>query len=917
MSQDTTIQALNLDIVQQQNFVRFFRGLPEKAASTVRLFNRSDYYTLHDDDAKLAADFTSKIVNYMGETPKLSYLCINKHQMEMFVRELLLVRQYRVEVYVKSSGKSNDWQLEYKGSPGNLTQFEQILFENASINSSNSVMGIKPGKNKTLAVSNINTTDLTFEVCEFTDNECFSELEALLAQIGPKECIIPSGDNLELNTLKTVLDRNGVLVAHVKKSDFNADDIIQDLNRLLFFQMGQEKNATMFSETNLPDAMGALQAVIKFLNLTGSETNFNQYRLKKVDAQRFVRIDNAALYALNVLPKPSLNSEGAPVFTQTPKTHNLLGILNYCVTPQGRRLLEQWIKQPLKDHNLINERLDIVGCFVKDSETRILITKDALTKIPDLMMLSKKLSGKKAKLQDCYRLYQAIGYLPTLINILRKLNNNCVKDVFINPLGEFAMDMEKYQIMIETMIDLDLVDRCEFLIKSNIDSDINELQKSKQSIEEKMHKLLRKAANDLNLEEGKSVKLECNPQHGYFFRITKKEEQALRQAKQYKIIDTVAGGVRFNTEKLVMLNEEYSAINEKYEELQKGMVDEILKVAAGYADTVRSINIILASLDVLSSFATAAVSAKVPYVRPVLKPIEERVLELKKVRHPCLEQQDHLDFIPNDAHFNQNSKTFYIITGPNMCGKSTYIKSIGVCVLMAHIGCWVPCEYAELSLVDGILARVGADDCQLKGLSTFMLEMIEISTIITTATKNSLVIVDELGRGTSTYDGCGIAWAIAEHLATYVKCFSLFATHFHKITKLADTCPTVGNLHVSAVTSKDAITPLYQVKEGECDKSYGIHCAKIAEFPSDVLDWASKNLSALEHQEDLKFIKDFEIPIKKKIIEEGDEIIKESIKDFKAQIANGLNEIELEQLLNEMKNKLKESENLFIKGVIE
>ncbi|KAH1028119.1 hypothetical protein HUJ05_001513 [Dendroctonus ponderosae] len=501
---EETFAALNLDIVQQQSFVRFFRGLPEKGPSTVRFFNRTDYYTLHDDDAKLAADFTSKIIKYMGEAPKLRYVCINKHQMETFIRELLLVRQYRVEVYMKVPGKSNDWQLEYKGSPGNLTQFEQILFENASIETCNSVMGIKFGQNKV-------------------------------------------------------------------------------------------------------------------------------YRLKKVDAQRYVRIDNAALYALNILPKPTFNSEGAPVFTQTAKSYSLSGILNRCVTSQGKRLLEQWIKQPQKDFNLINERLDVVGCFVRNSEVRTLITKDALTKIPDLMLISKKLSGKKAKLQDCYRLYQAVNCLPSLINILRKLSNNSVKDMFISPLSEFATDMDKYQTMIETLLDLDLVDRCEFLLKSNVNPEMSELHKLKLNIEEKMQKLLKKAAADLNLEEGKSVKLECNPQHGFFFRITKKEEQVLRQAKQYKIIDAVAGGVRFNNDKLTTLNEDYREINEKYEELQKETLDEMLKVAAGYADTVRNINMILAALDVLASFATAAVSAKIPYVRPVLKPMSERVLNLKKV----------------------------------------------------------------------------------------------------------------------------------------------------------------------------------------------------------------------------------------------------------------------------------------------
>ncbi|KAJ8942686.1 hypothetical protein NQ314_010010, partial [Rhamnusium bicolor] len=645
-----------------------------KPPSTVRFFNRVDYYTLHGEDANIGANFTSAAIKYMGDQPKLSYVCLNKSNFELLLRELLLV----------------------------------------------------------LAISCINITEAKFEVCEINDNECFSELEGLIAQVGPKECIIPVGDSAELVSLKNVLERNGILVAKVKKSDFSDDDINQDLNRLLFFHEDQQRNASALPETNLKEAMGCLQALIRFLNLIGNEANFNQFKLSTLDAHRFVRLDNAALYALNVLPKPgSQTAESSILNPNAAKTDSLKGLLENCVTAQGRRLLEQWIKQPLKDYNLINDRLDVVEALVKDPETRTLLIKDNLPRIADLMALSKKMSCKKARLQDCYRVYQTVSSIPNVIQILRNTESKCVKAMLIDPISDIIADLQNYQSMIEQTLDLDLVDRGEFLVKCSFDDDLNGRLSMhrfyryiqgyytlrKKELVKKIQKLLRHAAEDLDFEEGKTIKLECNDQHGYFFRVTLKEEQALRKSKNYKILDAIRGGVRFTNSKLTDLNKDYESIKEEYMERQKTVLAEIFEVAA--------------TIDVLASFAVAAVSARIPYIRPKLHKEGTGILKLKKVRHPCLEVQDRVSFIPNNVNFDQEDKVFHIITGPNMCGKSTYIRSVGICVLMAHIGSLVPCEEAEISLVDGILVR--------------------------SATKNSLVIIDELGRGTSTYDGCGIA----------------------------------------------------------------------------------------------------------------------------------------------------------------
>mmetsp|Transcript_12946 Transcript_12946/g.26245 ORF Transcript_12946/g.26245 Transcript_12946/m.26245 type:complete len:389 (-) Transcript_12946:610-1776(-) len=318
-------------------------------------------------------------------------------------------------------------------------------------------------------------------------------------------------------------------------------------------------------------------------------------------------------------------------------------------------------------------------------------------------------------------------------------------------------------------------------------------------------------------------------------------------------MDTRKDGVRFTTSELRRLSQEYVNIIHDYDSKQSELKMKTLEVVASYLPVVEEISQRISQLDVLCSFATVAAEAPNPYSKPELSDPATGI-RIESGRHPMVEENlDGKSFIANDVELERPDGpggALAIITGPNMGGKSTYIRMVGVITLMAHCGCWVPATRARISICDRLQARIGAGDNQLKGVSTFMAEMLETSTILRSATRNSLVIIDELGRGTSTYDGYGLAKAIAEHISSRIRCASLFATHFHELTTLATSTVPIGvvrNFHVTAANDPTGrIVFLYEVRSGACDQSFGIHVAEMMGFPSDVVENAKRKAAELE-----------------------------------------------------------------------
>jgi len=827
----------DLDIGHVETLLKTRTKLGDKPTTTIRIFEKNNFFYLFDKDGELAAAHIYGSVTatkMMGKKNPVSYCYMNHNNFESLLRFLILVKHFRVEIYkfVKTG-----YELEVRASPGNIAAIEHILYgESDTVKDCNYLAGVRlvagsaGDSGVKVGFAAVDSSLNTMKVCDFVDTESFAGLESALVQLNPREVVIPQSDQALTKKLEQMLTKNRILVTQKPMSDYLAMSEA-DIKRVC----NAKTNVISLSENCL--ASSVCTALLKYLGIH-SDPQGNLYNVELLNLTDYMRIDHRTVDGLNLFDYTGL--VGASIFQ----------ILNKTRTPGGARLLQTWIKQPLIQLDMIRERLDLVEQFVQNSDVRQSLYDDHLRKMPDFQRISTKFQNKKANLQDMYKVYVAITKLRGLRDQLESFGEDAaallVKENFIKDINEALKDFEKYMQLVETTMDLDQVRNGHFLIMASFDEELGELRQSIDSVDGRIKNTLKSAGIEYGVEPGKVLKLEHSSYHGYFFRLTLKEEKAVRNDKSITILESNKTGIKFRNKKLDTLNDEYSELSEKYEHQQSAIVAEMLGIASGYTDIMNHLGMLISKLDVIVSLSLAAVSAPNQYIKPEMLPQTERKMRVTGLRHPIVELQESVSFIPNDVEFEQNNSTFHIITGPNMGGKSTYIRSVGVAVLMAQIGSFVPADSAQFSVVDSIMVRIGASDCQMKGISTFMAEMLETSNIIESATENSLILIDELGRGTSTYDGFGIAWAVSEHIAKEIRCFTLFTTHYTELTKLADEVATVSNYHVTALVDDSRLTLLYQIQPGICDKSFGIHVAKLANFPNDVIEDASKRLEKLE-----------------------------------------------------------------------
>ena len=810
---------------------------------------------------------STSVIRQLGKSDNgLSSVTMTITVYRNFLREALFRLGKRIEVW-ETTGRLQ-WKVTKQASPGNLQDVEDEL--GGQVDSAPIILAVKvtakASEARNVGVCFADASVRELGVSEFLDNDLYSNFESLLIQLGVKECLLqgdPQRKDAELAKLRSIAEACGAAVSERAGGDFGTKDIEQDLTRLL----RDEKSAGTLPQTDLKLAMSSAAALIKYLGVLADSSNFGQYQLYQHDLSQYMKLDASALKALNLMPGPRDGS----------KNMSLFGLLNHCKTPVGSRLLAQWLKQPLMSLEDIERRQQLVEAFASDTELRQTMQEEHLRSIPDLYRLAKRFQRKLANLEDVVRAYQVSIRIPGFIGTLEGVMDEQYKDPldaeYTNKLVELSSSLAKLQEMVETTVDLDALDNHEFIIKPEFDDSLRIIRKKLDKLKYNMDVEHRRVSKDLNQDPEKKLFLENHRVHGWCFRLTRTEAGCIRNKKDYQECSTQKNGVYFTTSAMTSMRREHDQLSENYNRTQRGLVNEVVSVAASYCPVFEKLAGVLSHLDVIVSFAHVSVHAPSSYVRPKLHPRGEGNTQLKEARHPCMEMQDDIQFITNDVSLVRGESEFLIITGPNMGGKSTYIRQIGVIALLAQIGCFVPCAEAELTLFDSILARVGASDSQLKGVSTFMAEMLETANILKSATADSLIIIDELGRGTSTYDGFGLAWAISEHIVREIRCFALFATHFHELTALVDEYPQVRNLHVvahiedgpppvpapqtngtvaetttasTAPHSKREVTLLYKVSPGVCDQSFGIHVAELVRFPQKVVNMAKRKADELE-----------------------------------------------------------------------
>ncbi|WP_233520515.1 DNA mismatch repair protein MutS [Flocculibacter collagenilyticus] len=803
------------DVSSEQQFqnhtpmMQQYLRLKSQHPDILLFYRMGDFYELFYDDAKRAAALLDISLTKRGSSAgsPIPMAGVPYHALENYLSKLVNLGESVAICEQVGDPATSKGPVERKVvrivTPGTVSD-EALLNERQD----NLLAAVYMTAKQSFGYAYLDINSGRFFICEPENAE---DLQAVLQRTNPAELLYSEGMAL----LDIIEDRKGL--RRRPEWEFELDTAQRLLTQqfevkdLIGFGVHQANNGIV--------AAGCLMQYVKDTQRTALP-HIKSIALEQNDAS--VIMDAATRKNLE------LTQNLAGGFENT-----LAAVLDQTATAMGSRLLKRWIHSPLTDQTVLNQRLDAVTEIQQLAYG--LDIQDTLKQIGDIERIIARLALRTARPRDLARLRNAFAQLPELHNILSDF-----KTRKLNQIKEHAPTFPELQSLLTQAI----IDNPPVLIRDGgviapgYNAELDEWRELSTGATNTLEALELRERERTNIP---TLKIGYNKVHGYYIEVSRAYSDKV--PVEYVRRQTLKNNERFIIPELKEHEDKVLGSQSKALALEKRLYEELFDAILPYLSQLQSASVALSELDVLTNFAERADTLN--YCKPTLA--ARSGIHIDAGRHPVVEQVMKEPFIANPIQLN-SSRKMLIITGPNMGGKSTYMRQTALITLMAHIGCFVPAESATIGIVDRIFTRIGASDDLASGRSTFMVEMTETANILNNATEHSLVLMDEIGRGTSTYDGMSLAWACAEYLALKLNAYTLFATHYFELTQLAEQLPSVANVHLDAIEHDDTIAFMHAVQEGAASKSFGLQVAQLAGVPKNVIKKAKNKLSLLEQQ---------------------------------------------------------------------
>jgi DNA mismatch repair protein MutS len=779
------------------------------------LFRNGDFYELFEDDAVLVNRVLGLTLTKRDGTIPMAGVPVSR--LEHYLN-LLLRAGHRVAVCEQMEEPDPKKKIIHREvnrivTPGTVTD-DGLLDPRAP----NHLVAVVPGKGNTFGLAWADLSTGSFAATDVPAHRLPDEL----ARLNAAEALFAEGAAAAV----TQAANSQLPKSRTARPDWTFDPATALAALKSHFQVG---TLSGFGFEDAQPCVTAAGAVVIYLQETLKASLAHIRRLKPHRPEALLTLDEVTRRSLEL----------TRTLRDGQRDGSLLSVLDRTVTPMGARLLHDSVLAPLTDVGAIDARLDAVEELLKDHKLRGEL-RGLLEACADIQRLTTRVSTARATPKDLAAIARTLRRLPAFKAKLAGRRAPLLQD--LERRLELCPDVRE-------LLDKALADDPPYVAKDGgvIRTGFNaELDELRTLTSEGKNWIARYQAQEITRTGIASLKVAYNQVAGYYIEVT--HANASKVPPDYVRKGTLKNAERYITPVLKEYEEKVLSAEDKSKALELQLFLQIRDQVA--AQTPRLLNTaeVLAAADLLAALAELATARN--YVRPTL--VEEPVLDIKDGRHPVLDQiLPPGTFVPNDAAFGGDAGTFWLITGPNMSGKSTFIRQVALLTLMAHVGSFVPAKSAKVGITDRIFTRVGASDELSRGQSTFMVEMTEAANILNNATPRSLVILDEIGRGTSTYDGVSLAWAITEYLHDAVGCRALFATHYHELAQLAASLPKLRNYNVQVRELDNEVIFLHKIGPGNADKSYGIHVARLAGLPEPVLKRATTVLETLESRHEL------------------------------------------------------------------